>query len=71
MVRARRGRGQGDVAASQELRATARVGDGPDDTKDHVTVTINLGNAPEDKLVFDCGPPRQPKEATDGETEQW
>jgi hypothetical protein len=59
------------VAASQELRATARVGDGPDDIKDHVTVTINLGNAPEDKLVFDCGPPKQTKEATDGETDQW
>jgi hypothetical protein len=60
------------VAASQELRATSRVGDErSDNIKDHVTVTINLGNAPEDKLVFDCGPPRQTKEATDGETDQW
>jgi len=31
-------------------------------------VTINLGNAPEDKLVFDCGPPK-PKEAADAERE--
>jgi hypothetical protein len=30
-------------------------------------VTINLGNAPEDKLVFDCGVPRQNKETTDAE----
>jgi len=33
-------------------------------------VTINLGNAPEDKLVFDCGPPKQAKKNLDAETEQ-
>jgi hypothetical protein len=60
------------IEAAKELRTTAHLGaDRPGDTADRVTVTINLGNAPEDKLVFDCGPPRQTKEATDGETEQW
>ena len=63
------------IEASKELRATANVGDektGAD--AERVIVTINLGNAPEDKLVFDCGPPKQPKEAPDGpdgETDPW
>jgi hypothetical protein len=55
------------IEASKELRATARPGDektGPD--ADRVIITINLGDAPEDKLVFDCGPPKT-KEATDAE----
>ena len=60
------------IEAARELRTTAQVGaDRPGDTADRVVISINLGNAPEDKLVFDCGPPRQTKEATDGETEQW
>ena len=60
------------IEASKELRATARAGDEKTDgTPDRVVVTINLGKAPEDKLVFDCGPPKQPKEAPDGETDQW
>ena len=58
------------IEASRELRATANVGaDRPGDTPDRVVVTINMGNAPEDKLVFDCGPPRQNKEAPNAETE--
>ena len=56
------------IEASKELRTTARF---PDETPgadaEHFTITINLGNAPEDKLVFDCGPPKQPKENPDGE----
>src|SRR5262249_11488830 len=60
------------VDAAKELRATAHAGDeksGPD--TDRVIVTINLGNAPEDKLVFDCGPPKQTRESPDAETDQW
>src|SRR5262245_54527861 len=60
------------IEASKELRATARAGDErPSVETDRVIVTINLGNAPEDKLVFDCGPLKQTKEVPDGETEQW
>ena len=60
------------IEASKELRTTARVGDEKaGDIPDRVIVTINLGNAPEDKLVFDCGPPRQTTEAPDAETERW
>src|SRR6516162_9742924 len=48
------------IEASKELRATARAGDEKTGTDtDRVIVTINLGNAPEDKLVFDCGVPKQ------------
>jgi hypothetical protein len=57
------------IEAAKELRATANTGaekTGAD--ADRVIVTINLGNAPEDKLVFDCGPPK-PKEAADAERE--
>ena len=60
------------IEASKELRATSRSDDeklGAD--AERVVVTINLGNAPEDKLVFDCGPPKQPKEARDAEKEEW
>jgi len=60
------------IEAARELRATANVGaEKSGDTADRVIVTINLGNAPEDKLVFDCGPPRQTKESPDAETDQW
>jgi len=56
------------IDAARELRATARAEDEKTgDTTDRVIVTINLGNAPEDKLIFDCGPPRQNKEALDAE----
>jgi len=56
------------IEASKELRATARFDDEkPGADAEHFTITINLGNAPEDKLVFDCGPPKQPKENPDGE----
>jgi len=45
------------IEASKELRATACVGtDQTGEDVDRVVVTINLGNAPEDKLVFDTGP---------------
>src|SRR5215831_9874776 len=55
------------IEASKELRATARAGDEkPGDTADRVIITINLGA--DEKLVFDCGPPKQNKEATDVET---
>jgi hypothetical protein len=61
------------IEASKELRATARF----DDEKDvadaeRYTITINLGNAPEDKIFVDCGPlpPKQAKEASDAE-EKW
>jgi hypothetical protein len=60
------------IEASKELRATARFDDEkPGADTERVIVTINLGNAPEDKLVFDCGPPKQPKEARDAEKEEW
>jgi len=55
------------IEASKELRATARAGDEkPGDTADRVIITINLGA--DEKLVFDCSPPKQNKEATDVET---
>jgi len=60
------------IEASKELRATARSGDEkPGADAERVVITINLGNAPEDKLVFDCGPLKQPKGAVDAETDQW
>ena len=56
------------VDACRELRATARVGDEKaGQAPERVIVTINLGNAPEDQLVFDCGVPKQTKEALDAE----
>ena len=58
------------IEASKELRATARSGDEkPGADAERIIVTINLGNAPEDKLVFDCGPPKQAKENLDAETD--
>jgi len=60
------------IEASKELRATARSGDekaGAD--AERIIVTINLGNAPDEKLVFDCGPPKQKQETPDAETDQW
>src|SRR5262249_49143940 len=59
------------IEASKELRATARSGDDqPNADADRIVISINLGNAPEDKLVFDCGrPPKHPKEISDAETE--
>src|SRR5262245_43692221 len=58
------------IAAAAELRQSARSGDEKTgDTSDKYVITINLGNAPEDKLVFDCGPPKQKGEARDAETE--
>ena len=57
------------IEASKELRTVARSSDEKTGTDtDRVIVTINLGNAPEDKLVFDCGVPKQAKEASDAET---
>ena len=54
------------IEASKELRTTARF---PDETPgadaEHFTITINLGT--DEKLVVDCGPPKQPKENPDGE----
>ena len=54
------------IEASKELRATARFDDKKDtaDTERY-TITINLGN--DEKLVVDCGPPKQPKENPDAE----
>ena len=58
------------IEAAKELRATARRGDErPGDTPDRIIISINLGA--DEKLVFDCGPPKQPKEAPDGETDKW
>src|SRR5215471_5346536 len=58
------------IEASKELRATANVGaDQPSDTTDHVIITINLGA--DERITYDCGPPRQQKGTTDGETDQW
>jgi len=58
------------IEASKELRATARFDDEkPGADAERVIITINLGNAPEDKLVFDCGVPKQAKEASDAEKE--
>ena len=59
------------IEASKELRATARFDDEkPGADAERVIITINLGNAPEDKLVFDCGVPKQAREAADAE-EKW
>jgi len=57
------------VEASRELRATARFDDDekPSADAERFVITINLGNAPEDKLVFDCGVPKHAKEALDAE----
>ena len=56
------------VDAARELRATARFDDEkPGADAERVIITINLGNAPEDKLVFDCGVPKHAKEALDAE----
>src|SRR5262245_2395420 len=58
------------ISAAQELRHTARSGDEKTgDTADRVVISINLGA--DEKLVFDCGPPKQKKEPSDGETEKW
>jgi len=58
------------IEAAKEIRATARSGDEiPGANVERVVVTINLGNAPEDKLVFDCGPLKQAKENLDAENE--
>jgi hypothetical protein len=54
------------IEASKELRATARFDDEkPGADAEHFTITINLGA--DEKLVVDCGPPKQPKENPDGE----
>jgi hypothetical protein len=54
------------IEASKELRATARFDDKKDTTNaERYTITINLGA--DEKLVVDCGPPKQPKESPDGE----
>jgi hypothetical protein len=57
------------VEASKELRATARFDDDekPSADAEHFTITINLGA--DEKLVVDCGPPKQPKETTDAKNE--
>jgi hypothetical protein len=56
------------VDAARELRATARFDDEkPSTDTERFTITINLGNAPEDKIFVDCGPPKQPKENRDAE----
>jgi len=60
------------IDAARELRATAHSGDEKTgDTADRVVISINFGNAPEEKLVFDCGPPKQKQEAPDAENERW
>ena len=56
------------IEASKELRATARFDDEkPGADTERFTITINLGNAPEDKIFVDCGPPKQAKENRDAE----
>jgi len=58
------------IEASKELRATARVGDETTgDATEHVIISINLGA--DEKLVFDCGPPKQPKGPLDDEADPW
>jgi len=60
----------GRLSLKRRRLGTAHSGDEkPGAGAEHVIVTINLGNAPEDKLVFDCGVPKQAKEATDAEKE--
>src|SRR5262249_29440295 len=56
------------IEASKELRATAHSDDEkPGAEKDRVIVTINLGG--DERLVVDCGPPKQSKEVIDAEKE--
>jgi len=58
------------IEASKELRTTANVGaDQPSDAAEHVIITINLGA--DEKLVYDCGPPKHPKEPLDADADQW
>jgi hypothetical protein len=58
------------IEASKELRATARSGDEKTgDAAEHVIITINLGG--DEKLVYDCGPPKHPKEPLDAEADPW
>jgi hypothetical protein len=60
------------VDAARELRATARFDDKKDTADvERFTITINLGNAPEDKIFIDAGPLplKQAKEASDAEKE--
>jgi hypothetical protein len=70
IVRDQRASPRHRVDAARELR-TAALFDDKKDTADatRFTITINLGNAPEDKLVVDCGAPKQPKEDLDAEKE--
>jgi hypothetical protein len=61
------------IEASKELRATARFPDEkPGADAEHFTITINLGNAPEDKIFVDAGPlpPKRTKEDLDAEKER-
>jgi len=56
------------IEASKELRATARSSDEkPGADAERVIITINLGA--DEKLTFDCGPPKHPKEISNAETE--
>jgi len=58
------------IEASKELRTTANVGaNQPSDAAEHVIITINLGA--DEKLVYDCGPPKHPKEPLDADADQW
>jgi hypothetical protein len=58
------------IEASKELRVTAHSGnEKPGADTERVIVTINLGA--DEKLVFDCGPPKQTRESPDAETDQW
>jgi len=60
------------IDAARELRATARSDDEKTgDAPDRFVISINIGSAPEDKIVFDCGPLKQKQDPTDGETESW
>src|SRR5262249_38161762 len=61
------------IDAARELRSTANRGDDrPEDTPERFVITINLGSAPEDKIVYDAGPlPQQTKDTPNGETDQW
>jgi hypothetical protein len=70
IVRDQRASPRHRVDAVRELRAAARFDDKKDtaDTE-RFTITINLGNAPEDKIFVDCGVPKQPKEDLDAEKE--
>jgi len=58
------------IDAARELRSTANRGDEkPGDTADHVIITINLGA--DERVTYDCGPPRQSRGSPDGENDQW